>query len=72
MADPRVGKTFTKGRRINSLAELVKLLCNSTWIYWGNTPKHPSILWHMELWTLRDAVTKGILYVALKKLTLGG
>ena len=61
-------KKFTKGRKIDSIADLVFVLQNGIWVYWEDRPKHPSILWNMQLRTLRDAVARGILYVALEEL----
>jgi len=58
---------FTKGRRIGSLADLESVLKNEFWVYWNDRPKHPSWLWSMQLRTLSNAVTKGILYVAIRR-----
>jgi len=66
--DAMVKNRFAKGRRIVSIADLVSVLQTGLWVYWGSRPKHPSILWHMQLRTLRDAITRGILYVALEAL----
>ena len=59
---------FTKGRQIISLNDLLFILENGLWVYWNDSPKHPSILWHMQLGTLKDAIKAGILYVALEEL----
>ena len=59
---------FAKGKRIDSIAELEDALVNGSWVYWNDIPKHPSILWHMHLRTLRYAITLGILYVAQEEL----
>jgi len=55
---------FTKGRRIDSLADLESVLKNEFWVYWNDRPKHPSWIWNMQLRTLSMAVIRGILYVA--------
>lgn len=59
---------FTRGRRVDSVADLMSVLQSDIWVYWEDRPKHPSVLWHMQLGTLKDAVNRRILYVALEEL----
>ena len=58
---------FTKGRKVDTLGDLVSVLENGIWVYWNHKPMHPSFLWNMQLRTLRNAITLGIIHVALRR-----
>lgn len=62
---------FRQGETIDSFGTLVSLLDSGRWIYWNHKPLHPGWIRGMTLETLRGAIRRGILRVALKN-TGGG
>lgn len=55
---------FTKGERIETIHELLDLLTAGKWVYYGNRPKHPSVILSMTALTLLDAIKRGSYFVA--------
>jgi len=61
---PRKTK-YVKGGCITNWQELAHALHHNRWIYWGDRPKHPGWLRSMHFQVLDQAITRGILAVAV-------
>lgn len=57
---------FKPGRKITSIAVLVKELQTTKWIYWGRGPKHCGWLWSQHLRTLMGLMEQGRLRKAVR------
>lgn len=60
-------KMFHKGIEFNNLNELVHWMRDmGCWVYWKDQPKHCSFIMGMSLRTIIGALSKRILFYALR------
>ena len=60
-------RKFMKGGRFKDTAVAVVWIDGGKWCYWGNVPKHPSVVSNFSLTTIRGAVRIGHLRPAIKR-----
>ena len=56
---------YRQGPKIRDMAELSAHLDSGRYVYWNHKPQHPAWLASMTYHTLRGAVRKGILRIAI-------
>jgi hypothetical protein len=57
-------KKYVKGNRIDSITTIVRSVKAGRYIFWGDTPKHSSVIASMTLRTVLNAMSLGILFTA--------
>lgn len=64
MSRPR---KFRPGHQITDLGELIHAINVGCWIYWPNQdrPRHPSFMLSQRVMTLRGAVMRGHVWIAV-------
>ncbi len=56
---------YIVGRGFDGMDDLGAWLQRGQWVFWGDRPKHPSIIWSMQYRTVAIAVASGLLRRAL-------
>ena len=52
-------RKFVKGDGFKNTAEFVVWIEEGKWCYWGDVPKHPSVVSNFSFTTIRGAVRSG-------------
>lgn len=56
---------YKKGRKIASVCDFDT--CESMWFKWFDHTKHRSVLESLQYRTLKNAISKGVIFIAEKK-----